>query len=299
MALNEDRSAPSGWESLVSRLMRTRRALIAAAILLLILAASGALTFVQALIVFAVFAAAALLGSVGGAGDAATVRHDERRTSSDVTLIDAFIAGLPDPAIVLEGDDRIVAFNTAARTMAPALARGQPLSLSLRVPEIIEAVREVARTGAPLQVEFSERVPIDRWFAVHVTAIDWVVSPPDTRMKLLVFHDLTPLRRVEELRADFVANASHELRTPLAALSGFIDTLQGPAREDAAARTRFLAIMKEQATRMARLIDDLLSLSRVELNEHLHPQSPVDLVPIVRQVVDGGARAWRRNRHRG
>ena len=101
------------------------------------------------------------------------------------------------------------------------------------------------------------------------------------------FHDLTPLRRVEEMRADFVANASHELRTPLAALSGFIDTLQGPARDDPAARERFLKIMQTQATRMARLIDDLLSLSRIELNAHLRPDKQADLVPILRQVADG------------
>ncbi|HAP46713.1 MAG TPA: two-component sensor histidine kinase, partial [Afipia sp.] len=91
----------------------------------------------------------------------------------------------------------------------------------------------------------------------------------------------------EEMRADFVANASHELRTPLAALSGFIDTLQGPAREDAKARERFLGIMHAQATRMARLIDDLLSLSRVELSAHVRPEKLVDVVPLVRQVVDG------------
>ncbi|HXQ07871.1 MAG TPA: ATP-binding protein, partial [Bradyrhizobium sp.] len=104
---------------------------------------------------------------------------------------------------------------------------------------------------------------------------------------LMTFHDQTPLRRVEEMRADFVANASHELRTPLAALSGFIDTLQGPARDDAKARERFLGIMHTQATRMARLIDDLLSLSRVELSAHVRPDTVVDIVPIIRQVVDG------------
>jgi two-component system phosphate regulon sensor histidine kinase PhoR len=95
------------------------------------------------------------------------------------------------------------------------------------------------------------------------------------------------LRRVEEMRADFVANASHELRTPLAALSGFIDTLQGPARDDPKARERFLGIMHTQATRMARLIDDLLSLSRVELSAHVRPDTLVDLVPIILQVIDG------------
>jgi len=102
----------------------------------------------------------------------------------------------------------------------------------------------------------------------------------------MTFHDLTPLRRVEEMRADFVANASHELRTPLAALSGFIDTLRGSARDDSAARERFLAIMQAQADRMARLIDDLLSLSRIELNAHLRPDKAVDLAAIVRQVAD-------------
>jgi two-component system phosphate regulon sensor histidine kinase PhoR len=100
-------------------------------------------------------------------------------------------------------------------------------------------------------------------------------------------HDLTPIRRVEEMRADFVANVSHELRTPLAAITGFIDTLQGPARDDPAARARFLGIMQAQAWRMARLIDDLLSLSRIELRAHQRPETPVDLVPIVQQVVDG------------
>jgi two-component system phosphate regulon sensor histidine kinase PhoR len=132
-------------------------------------------------------------------------------------------------------------------------------------------------------VEFAQHVPIDRWFMAHIRPL----GGEGTGLMLLVFHDLTPLHRVEEMRADFVANASHELRTPLASLSGFIDTLQGPAREDAKARERFLAIMKTQATRMARLIDDLLSLSRVELAEHRHPETPVDLVAVVRQVVDG------------
>jgi two-component system phosphate regulon sensor histidine kinase PhoR len=194
--------------------------------------------------------------------------------------IDPVIAALPDAVILLDRDSRVVAFNPPARVIAPALARGTALSLALRVPEIMAAVREVEATGGVRRVEYSERVPIDRWFAVHV-------APVAPAFKLLAFQDLTPLRRVEEMRADFVANASHELRTPLAALSGFIDTLQGPAREDVAARERFLAIMKGQAGRMARLIDDLLSLSRVELNEHLPPDTPLDLVPVVRQVADG------------
>ena len=109
------------------------------------------------------------------------------------------------------------------------------------------------------------------------------MSKPD--LVLVTLRDLTPLRQVEAMRADFVANASHELRTPLAALSGFIETLQGSARDDAKARQRFLGIMKEQANRMARLIDDLLSLSRIELKAHCSPRRRSTSC-IVRQVAD-------------
>ena len=219
-----------------------------------------------------------------------TGRGEEGATSAPASgadpaeqLLDALIASLPDAAIALDRETRVIAFNAAARAIAPALARGAPASLALRVPEVVEAVRAVASSNESRSVEFSQRVPVDRWFTVHIRPL----ADAAPAAMLLVFHDLTPLHRVEEMRADFVANASHELRTPLAALSGFIDTLRGSAREDPQARERFLAIMKTQATRMARLIDDLLSLSRVELIEHVHPETPVDLVPIVHQVVDG------------
>jgi two-component system, OmpR family, phosphate regulon sensor histidine kinase PhoR len=201
--------------------------------------------------------------------------------SAGAAMLEAVIAGMPDAAIVLDRDGRVTTFNAAAHAIAPALARGRPFSLALRMPEIVDAVRQAGTSGEPRSVEFSQRVPVDRWFAAHVAPLGGPYG-----LMLLVLHDLTPLRRTEEMRADFVANASHELRTPLAALSGFIDTLRGSARDDAAARERFLAIMKTQATRMARLIDDLLSLSRIELTEHQHPDKPVDLVAIVRQVTD-------------
>jgi two-component system phosphate regulon sensor histidine kinase PhoR len=88
------------------------------------------------------------------------------------------------------------------------------------------------------------------------------------------------------MRADFLANASHELRTPLASLTGFIETLRGHAKDDAAARERFLGVMAAQAGRMARLIDDLMSLSRIELNEHIAPEGRVDIALAVLDVVD-------------
>jgi len=203
-------------------------------------------------------------------------------------LIEQLIAGLPGPAIVLDRDGRVIAFNKGATAIAPALHRGEPALVSLRMPELVTAIRRAGRRREPQRVEFFERVPLDRWFEAFIRPVR--LSDGDggsVDILLMTFNDLTPLRRVEEMRADFIANASHELRTPLAALLGFIETLQGPARDDTAARARFLGIMQVQATRMARLIDDLLSLSRIELNEHLQPSMTVELAPFVRQVVDG------------
>ncbi len=203
-------------------------------------------------------------------------------------LIASLIGGLPDAAIVLDAAGGVIAFNDAARFIAPALRQGEPALISLRMPELVDAVRRASKSREPQRVEFFERVPLDRWFEAFVVPVKLAgVAGWRADVLLMTFNDLSPLRRVEEMRADFVANASHELRTPLAALLGFIETLQGPAKNDPAAREKFLAIMQGQATRMARLIDDLLSLSRIELNAHLQPNTPVDLAPIVRQVADG------------
>ena len=214
--------------------------------------------------------------------------YDRTTAHPQALLIESLIGGLPGPAIVLDRAGRVIAFNAAASGIAPSLRRGEPALITLRMPELVDAIRRATASRTPQRVEFFERVPLDRWFEAFVTPVK-LASVGDGRSDILLmtFNDLTPLRRVEEMRADFIANASHELRTPLAALLGFIETLQGTAKDDATARAKFLAIMQGQATRMARLIDDLLSLSRIELNAHLQPNTPLDLAPIVRQVADG------------
>jgi two-component system phosphate regulon sensor histidine kinase PhoR len=232
----------------------------------------------------------ALLGRLGA--DANTGRglpiYDRTAAHPQALLIESLIGGLPGPAIVLDRDGRVIAFNAAASAIAPSLRRGEPALITLRMPELVEAIRRATASRTPQRVEFFERVPLDRWFEAFVMPVKLATgSDTQSDILLMTFNDLTPLRRVEEMRADFIANASHELRTPLAALLGFIETLQGPAKDDATARAKFLAIMQGQATRMARLIDDLLSLSRIELNAHLPPNTPLDLAPIVRQVADG------------
>jgi two-component system phosphate regulon sensor histidine kinase PhoR len=232
----------------------------------------------------------ALLGRLGA--DADTGRglpiYDRTAAHPQALLIESLIGGLPGPAIVLGRDGRVIAFNAAASAIAPSLRRGEAALITLRMPELVEAIRRATASRTAQRVEFFERVPLDRWFEAFVTPVKLAtVGDGRSDILLMTFNDLTPLRRVEEMRADFIANASHELRTPLAALLGFIETLQGPAKDDSVARAKFLAIMQGQATRMARLIDDLLSLSRIELNAHLQPNTPLDLAPIVRQVADG------------
>jgi two-component system, OmpR family, phosphate regulon sensor histidine kinase PhoR len=280
MSVSDNRAM---FEARRSRGVRT--VVASAAVVFAGLAAIGALAVAYAVAGFAVVAVIAIF--------ALRDNGDIQRLIQPVTVaqrtgdpLRAVVAGLPDPVIALDSEGRVLALNEHARALAPALRQGEPVSLALRMPELIEAIGRALARGEDQRVEFSERGPLDRWFQAIVMPVrrEPTLSKPD--LVLMTFHDLTPLRRVEEMRADFVANASHELRTPLAALSGFIETLQGSARDDAKARERFLAIMREQARRMARLIDDLLSLSRIELNAHRRPDTPVDLVPIVRQVVD-------------
>jgi two-component system, OmpR family, phosphate regulon sensor histidine kinase PhoR len=271
----------------VERFRRMRLVLAATAVAFAGLWLFGATAALPALAGFVLVALAALIASArGDIAPAALARDEPRAPRVGDPLIEAVLAGLPDPVVALDRRGDVVALNARAIAVAPALRPGEPVSLGLRVPQVLEAIRRARASGTAQRVEFSERVPLDRWYEVIVTPISSPGVAANPGLVLLAFHDLTPLRRVEEMRADFVANASHELRTPLAALSGFIDTLRGSAREDPAARERFLPIMQAQADRMARLIDDLLSLSRIELNAHLRPDKQVDVGAIVRQVAD-------------
>jgi two-component system, OmpR family, phosphate regulon sensor histidine kinase PhoR len=272
------------------RINAARFALGAVAVVLGALWTFGALSAVPAVAAFILIGAAILLGGDSAADTPANAASVDRGAPAELLpILETVLAGLPQPVIALDVQGEVLAANAPARAVAPALRRGEPVSLALRVPEVLDAIRRAIASDVPQRVEFIERVPLERWHEAIVVpvALRGQSHQVATRLVLVTLDDLTPLRRVEEMRADFVANASHELRTPLAALSGFIETLQGQARDDPAARTRFLSIMQAQATRMARLIDDLLSLSRIELNAHLRPNTRVDLRNIIRQVVDG------------
>ncbi len=191
---------------------------------------------------------------------------------------------LADPIIVLNASGHVVFANRASQALLGAGAEKKHISAVLRTPSVLEAVERVAAGGEPETVAFSVLVPVERHYEAFVARAGRNGSP-NAGLVLIQLHDLTALRRTEQMRADFIANASHELRTPLAAVSGFIDTLRGHAKDDAGARERFLDIMSVEAGRMRRLIDDLLSLTRIELNEHNPPSGEADLAAVVRDAA--------------
>jgi two-component system phosphate regulon sensor histidine kinase PhoR len=208
--------------------------------------------------------------------------------ASDPGLLDAAFEALSDAVLVVSGgepDDiagrRVVLANRAARDLLRIQRDGAILVSVLRDPLVLEAVDEALFGGLERTVD---------WTGVrdrHWQATARPLSCGDDRpLAVLVLRDDTDVRRMELMRVDFLANASHELRTPLASLSGFIETLKGHAKDDPKARDRFLDIMSAQADRMGRLVADLLSLSRIELNEHIPPSGRVDLPRAVTDVVD-------------
>ncbi|GGA78950.1 two-component sensor histidine kinase [Brucella endophytica] len=191
---------------------------------------------------------------------------------------------LPDPMILFDGGGMVLYANKAAREAFQPLTEDTALYLRFRAPEMHGLIQGVIADGQPRAIDYFERVPLDRWYRAMVMALDAGAGRPASFV--LLFRDQTEIRRIDRMRSDFIANASHELRTPLASLRGFIETLQGPARNDAAAREKFLVIMQKQAERMARLIDDLLSLSRIEMKAHIAVTERVDLANVLNHVAD-------------
>jgi two-component system phosphate regulon sensor histidine kinase PhoR len=211
--------------------------------------------------------------------------HERVRTLEErVTAAEAVIAAAPDPLILLDQRRRIVRTNAQAAAFVGPLSEPRDLATALRNPTVLAAADAVLSGEMARVVDFTITAPVERQLRAHLARIDH--PPPDGAVAVLALHDITQLKRAEQMRADFIANASHELRTPLAALIGFIETLRGPARDDAEAQQRFLAIMHQQASRMTRLVEDLLSLSRIELNEHVMPRDNVELGSLLQHVAE-------------
>jgi two-component system, OmpR family, phosphate regulon sensor histidine kinase PhoR len=207
--------------------------------------------------------------------DNSTDSPDEEDKLPSGSIFD-WVDNLPDSAIILNQRRRVIKANAGSVAILGPIPEGANIDLYLRQPQALEALDEALQLGTVAERELLLLSPHERIFQIRAAAFDTYC--------LVTLHDMTRQRLTDRMRVDFVANASHELRTPLATLIGFIETLQTGAAEDAPTRDRFLTIMNSEAQRMVRLIDDLLSLSRIELDKYVRPIAPLALTPVVEDV---------------
>jgi len=201
------------------------------------------------------------------------------RASSAETILES----LPQPLILLNKNRQIVRATAGAQKLFGNTAAGRDFSSLIRTPKILDAVDEVLAGDRDQLIEFDIEFPS----MMSVSAQIQRLSAPaaDGSVLVITLFDITEIKKVQKMRTDFVANASHELRTPLSVLSGSIKTLQGPARGDLEGQAKFLAMMEQHTTRMTRLIDDLLSLSRIELSASMVPEGTVDVFSVLSNIV--------------
>ena len=205
------------------------------------------------------------------------------RDSGDTSILTtnvlkATAEALPLAAIIIDQKGVIRFANHLAHDILQLNLEGLVFNTILRDAELNTAVAQCRASHEAVNVDLEVHGQLPRIFGAHVAAI------ADTEYLLITLRDLTREQAIEKMRSDFVANASHEMRTPLSSIMGYIETLQGPAKNDAKAREKFLDTMITQARRMKRLIDDLLILSRIELNEHVRPSARVDLLEVAKQA---------------
>ncbi|MDR3476334.1 MAG: ATP-binding protein [Devosia sp.] len=274
-----------GWQRLAGR----RAMLFTTLAVFVVFTALGSLSIAEAVSGLVVIGLVALLAPAETGVVEEARSHAFPAGRLDDRSLQIFADALADPCLILDRRSVIVHRNAAAASQFPAAATGNPIAFSLRNPALLAAIDAARRTGVAQTIELHQTVPNETWHKVVVAPLSTepLVEEEVAPLLVLTMQSLTEAKRIDALRTDFIANASHELRTPLASLVGFIDTLLGPASRDAEARERFLTIMRSQAARMSKLIDDLLSLSRIEMRQHVRPTAAVDLTLLLREVNEG------------
>ena len=210
---------------------------------------------------------------------------EESRTILPPGFGRALLEEMPLALIVISTKGRVVYGNNAATSLLPNLELGGHFINLFRAPAFVDAVNAALEEGESSSVSFTTSQGGERFFETRIGLLPAGSEFGDAVHAIVEIEDRTRHRQAENMRSDFIANASHELRTPLASIIGYIETLQGHAKNDAVAREKFLDIMGKQATRMQRLVDDLMSLSRIEANVHIAPKNECDLYEIVRETV--------------
>ncbi len=274
------------FREIVARLSAALWLIVAVGVIMGSLVFIGGLSKPFALIGFLSFVASVILLPRHETDQALPAALQTGSPSMPVAAMRALAESLPDPVILLGPGGHVIFCNAQARALFASFREGSHVSSVIRTPEFLDAVAAAPGLGRAVTVTYAERVPVGRRMAATVAPLSRGGEEAGADNILVLLRDLTEIERINQMRADFIANASHELRTPLASLRGFIETLQGSAKGDPAARDRFLPIMVEQASRMTRLIDALLSLSRLEMNAHVPPSDLVDLNEVLGSAKD-------------
>lgn len=216
---------------------------------------------------------------LAGTASARRLRGLENRAESAEAIVD----NLPYPLVLIDGDRRILRATVGVTELIGPATPGADLSSILRDPGVLAAVDRILAGGDREAAEFENLLPVRSVLNVQIRKLS--LPPDDAPAAAIAVHDITEIRRIHQARADFVANASHELKTPLAVLAACAGTLQGPARDDPEGRRKFIDVMGTHIGRMTRLIEDLLSLSRIEMNERTPPDGVVDLPELLSDVA--------------
>jgi two-component system phosphate regulon sensor histidine kinase PhoR len=212
-------------------------------------------------------------------------RAQAARAGGSGQLAEIGLEHLPDPTVVLDTERRVTGANAAARQLFGPDMIGHDLAVVARTPALLNGVDDVLYGhGRDTKVEFTFALPVERTFSAHIARL--IRQGENWPSVVIVLYDMTTVKRSERMRSDFIANASHELRTPLSVLLGCIQTMRGSARDDPDAQAEFFGLMEGQAGRMARLVDDFLALSRIELNEHTLPDEQVDIADVIDHVAN-------------
>ena len=203
--------------------------------------------------------------------------------STQNTDLRIILNALYEPVLVLDFNRKILLLNRAAERLFGENLVGLDFVHAVRHPDILASIDKVLAGESRSEAVISLNTPTRATYRVSINRLDQTQSAgPGLAIS---FYDISLVLEAEQMRSDFVANVSHELRTPLTALTGGIETIKGVARDDPAARERFLEIMEREAARMNRLIDDLLSLSKIEFNAHIRPTETVDVKDLVEATI--------------
>ncbi len=213
-------------------------------------------------------------------------------TKDEIPVGDVYTAVLNAigyPAYIIDQSGNIRFVNQAGDSVFGPVEVGSRISRKFRDPHLVSTIEEALSSTSRYQTEYKTNIRGDRWFGVEISPIPQSMSyenlEPRSGLFLLGFQDRTEAKRTDQMRSDFIANASHELRTPLASVLGYLETIKGAAKKDPAAQKKFVNVMLEQAERMSRLINDLLSLSQIEMKTHMKPSGKVNLCEVLSYVT--------------